>query len=144
MSILKTLWNIIQSFFSLPAWVIIWIVVFLIPANFAGFWFLELPSGIWIAGLGAGSILFNLILVWLNKGFSKALALPHLVCWIPLCIYLWMRISAGSAVSEAEQILMLICAIINTISLGFDVKDGWEWLRGQRDVAGFEGQPVRF
>jgi len=55
--------RIVKSMFSLPIWVIVWIGLFLIPVNFAGFWFLETTSGLAIAVMGAGAIGINLILV---------------------------------------------------------------------------------
>lgn len=135
--------RIVKSYFSLPVWVIVWMSAFLIPVNFAGFWFIDTTTGFWIALLGAGAILINIVLVLINGGLSKVLAIPHVVCWVPLEIILLRLVitdeSAGSAWWLAVSVL-----VINGISLGFDFYDTREWWRGDRKIAGFEGEPVRF
>lgn len=134
--------RIIKSFFALPLWVIVWISVFLIPANFAGFWFLDSRIGFWIALLGAGAIILNLVPVLLNGGLSKVLAIPHLICWVPLEIILF-RLIWTEELSVGEWRLAITVLMINGISLGFDFYDTREWWRGNRKVVGFEDEPVR-
>lgn len=134
--------RIFRSFFALPLWVIIWISVFLIPANFAGFWFLDTKTGFWVALLGAGAIILNLVPVLLNGGLSKVLAIPHVICWVPLEIILF-RLILTEELSVGEWRLALIVLVINGISLGFDFYDTREWWRGNRKVAGFENEPAR-
>lgn len=134
--------RITKSFFALPLWVIVWISVFLIPANFAGFWFLDSDVGFWVALLGAGAIFLNFVPVLINGGLSKVLAIPHLVFWVPLeIILLWLLLTRD--LSDGEWWLAVIVVVINGISLGFDIYDTREWWRGNRGVVGYEDEPVR-
>lgn len=135
--------RIIKSYFSLPVWVIIWISLFLIPANFAGFLFLETISGFWIALLGAGAIILNLGFVWINGGFSKVLCVPHVLLWTPLVGLLGYRLSSAE-MSEPEYWLTIAAFLINGTSLFFDFYDLKQWRNGHRQVAGYEAEPVRF
>ena len=134
--------RILKSYFALPLWVIIWISVFLIPVNFAGFWFLGTEIGFWVATLGAGAIFLNFVPVLINGGMSKVLAIPHLVFWVPLEIILIRLVMSGN-LQGGEFWLAVTVLIINGISLGFDFYDTREWWRGNRSVVGFEDEPVR-
>ena len=136
--------RIFKSLFSMPVWVIVWMCFFLIPANLSGFFFLEFESGMWVATLGAGALFINTIILFMNGGFSKALAIPHLIFWGPLEIILLYRYFAVPDLSAAEQNFILIVAVINGVSLVFDVFDTRDWMQGKRDVEGFPGEPVRF
>ncbi len=135
--------RIVRSYFSLPVWVIVWISLFLVPANFAAFAFLDTISGLWIALLGAGAIIINLPLVWLNGGFSKVLCIPHVLFWTPLVAFLGYRL-ASADLGTGEFMLTLMAFIINGISLFFDYYDLKQWRNGNRQVAGFEADAVRF
>ena len=134
--------RIFKSFFALPVWVIIWICVFLGPANFAGFWFLDTPTGFWVTVLGAGAIFLNIVPVLLNGGASKVLAIPHVICWVPLEIILLRRLISED-LTVGEWWFAIAVVVINGISLGFDFYDTAEWWRGNRKVVGFENEPVR-
>lgn len=135
--------RIIKSYFSLPIWVIIWISVFLVPANFAGFLFLETVSGFWIALLGAGAIILNLGFVWANGGFSKVLCIPHVLFWTPLVVLLLYRL-VNVETAAPEHWLTAAVFLINGTSLFFDFYDLKQWRNGNRQVAGYEAEPVRF
>lgn len=135
--------RILKSTFSLPVWVIVWIFLFLIPANFSGLFLLNYDAGFWVALLGAGAIAINSIILLLNGGFSKVLAVPHLLLWIPLQAILLWRYFTVPDLSSFEATYILIIVIINGISIVFDFYDTWEWMKGNRDVAGFPGEPVK-
>ncbi len=134
--------RILKSTFALPVWVLVWIFVFLLPANFAGFWFLDTDVGLWVSVLGAGAIFVNLIPVLINGGVSKVLAIPHLIFWIPLEIILLRFVVAGD-LSTSEWRLAVAVLIVNGISLGFDFHDTAEWWKGNRKVVGYEDEPVK-
>lgn len=135
--------RIIKSYFSLPVWVIIWISLFLVPANFAGFYFLETTSGVWVALLGAGAIILNLGLVWINGGFSKVLCIPHVLFWTPLVFLLAYRLLYAE-MAAPEYWLTVVVFLINGVSLVFDFYDLKQWRKGNRQVAGYENEIVRF
>lgn len=134
--------RIFRSLFALPVWVIIWMLVILIPANLSGLFFLDTVSGRWIAGLGGGALAINTVLVLMNGGFSRVLAIPHVIMWGALEILLIYRIFSESMASIEFQ-LTLVVVIINGVSLIFDVIDTRRWYIGERDVIGYEGMPVR-
>lgn len=134
--------QIIKSFFALPLWVIIWIALFLVPANFAGLWFIHTATGFWVTVLGAGAIIINLGIVWVNGGFSRVLAIPHLLLWVPLQIILVKAIPALD-VASMEHMLCMTVLMINGISLLFDVTDCWRWWKGERAITGFPDHTPR-
>ena len=134
--------RIFRSLFSLPAWVIVWMLVFLIPANLAGHFMLDTESGRWIALLGAGGLLVNLVPLLVNGGFSRVLAFAHLLFWLPLEFVLLARLLTAD-MGSAELRLTLVVLVINGISLCFDVIDARRWLRGERAVFGFEEETAR-
>lgn len=136
--------RILRSNFSLPLWVILWIYLFLVPANLSGLLLLNYESGFWVAVLGAGAIAINVVILFLNGGFSKVLAISHLLLWIPLQIILFYRYFLVPNLSSFEQNYILIILAINGISIAFDIYDTKEWVKGNRDVVGFPGEPVRF
>lgn len=134
--------RIFKSAFSLPIWVQIWMFVFLIPVNMSGLFLLNYQAGFWVAVLGAGALAINTVILFLNRGFSKVLAIPHLVMWGPLQVILLARYFGAPDLNSFEQTYILVVLMVNGISLAFDVFDTLEWKRGARDVAGFPGEPV--
>jgi len=141
---ISTLARIFKSLFAMPVWVIVWMLGFLIPANLSGLFLLDYVSGFWVALLGATAIAINAVIVFANGGFSKVLAIPHLVFWAPLQVILLYRYFTVPDMSNFEQNYILVVLIINGVSLVFDIFDTKEWLRGNRDVVGLEGEPVKF
>jgi len=139
----QTFIRIFQSAFSLPVWVQIWMFLFLIPVNMSGLFLLNYESGFWVAILGASALAINTCVLFLNRGFSKVLAVPHLILWGPLQVILVLRYFTAQDLSPFEQNYILVVLVVNGISLVFDVFDTLEWKRGQRDVAGFPGEPVK-
>ena len=95
-------------------------LVFLIPANLSGLFFLDTPTGVWITVLGAGALAVNTVFVLVNGGFSRVLALPHVLLWGPLQIILAVRLVSVPA-GGTEWWLALTVFVINGISLVFDV-----------------------
>ena len=140
----KLILRILKSTFSMPVWVIVWVFLFLIPANLSGLFMLDYASGFWVSLLGAGAIAVNMVLLLINGGFSKVFAIPHLVLWIPLEIILAYRYFMVPGLDPFEETYILIVLVINAISIAFDINDTREWINGDRDVIGFPGEPVRF
>lgn len=134
--------RIVKSCFALPKWVFIWVFFILVPANFSGIFLLSYETGFWVAVLGMGGIMPNLVFLYLNGGMSKVLAIPHLIFWIPLHCILYILWATRPEMSSFEQNYLLLIASINTISLVFDFYDARQWYKGKRDVVGFEGEPV--
>ncbi len=135
--------RILKSCFALPKWVFMWIFLILVPANFSGIFFLQYETGFWVATLGAIGILVNIPIMFLNGGLSKVMAFPHLIFWIPLHFILVNHWFNTPDMNGFEQGYLIFILVINTISLLFDVNDANEWRRGNRDVVGFEGAPIK-
>ena len=124
--------DIWTSFRALPLWVQVWVMVILFPINVASLFFLNEPSGGLIAFLAIIAMLPNLpILVYL-RGFSKMLALPHVIPWAILVIIILVARPVGSSTYNSYLWVLLI---INIISLLFDIPDSIKWLKGDRAVA---------
>lgn len=121
-----------RSFRSLPAWVQIWVAFLLVPINMTAVFFLDQPSGIWIAVLAIGAMMMNLPIMVYDRGFSKLMAFPHLVPWTILVLWIAFARPAGSA---AYDTYLWVLLAINVISLGFDFPDAAKWLQGDREPA---------
>jgi hypothetical protein len=62
------------------------------------------------------------------------LSLPHLLAWIPLCVWLALQLHSGAPMPAGETALAWALLIVNLISLGFDAVDSIQWVRGDRAV----------
>ncbi len=136
MALFQRLSAIARSFFSLPRWVVVWVLLVLIPVNTASFAVLDTPTGQWAAVAWIFVIAVNTGTLFYFGGVSKSMSLPHLAAWVPLEIYLLVRLAGGemeTAGTEFRYAVLLVA--INGISLVFDVYDSYRWLRGEREVA---------
>ncbi|WP_099592662.1 hypothetical protein [Paramylibacter kogurei] len=131
---IRYLLDIWQSFRALPLWVQLWMVFILVPVNVLSSDFMLDPNG-WIiallafAGLGA-----NLVIMLVQRGFSKAMAIPHLIFWIPLLIVAYPLV--GADVDYKYGAFITVIFWVNLISILFDLRDAWQWWQGDRGVAG--------
>ena len=119
-----------QSFRRLPLWVQIWVALILIPVNLVPFvLFLQGTPG-WglIALLSVGGMALNLPIMLMERGFSRTMALPHVVLWTPLVLLLIGRLEEGGA-------LVALILLVDVVSLAFDYVDAVKWWRGDRAVA---------
>ena len=136
---LNRLLAIWRSYRSLPLWVQVWVGGILVPANAAAFALTNTPSGHWAAWAAAFVVATNVPIMWMEQGMSKLMSVPHLVAWIPLQVFLALRLTgaAGSApLEQAEFVLALMLLVVNGISLAFDALDSLKWWRGERHVPG--------
>jgi hypothetical protein len=122
-----------QSFRSLPAWVQIWVTFLLMPVNMASLYFINEPMGIWIAILANIGMMLNLPVIFYDRGFSKLMAVPHLIPWTMLVVLL---VAFRPEVNGFYQTYLSVLLAANVISLLFDYRDAVSWLRGDRTVAG--------
>ena len=129
-NLVAALWH---SFRSVPGWVQLWMVVLLVPVNMASLLFITAPLGYWIAGLANVGMILNLpVMIW-YRGFSKAMALPHLIPWTVLVVIIaFYRPDA----TGAYHIYLWILFAVNAVSLAFDYNDAVRWFKGDRQVAG--------
>ena len=93
--------DIWHSFRGLPLWVQIWVAVILIPVNLIPLFFLDQPQGVLIAALAITGMALNLPIMIAARGMSGAMALPHLLCWVPLVIIVAGMLSAADTLNPA-------------------------------------------
>jgi hypothetical protein len=133
---LLTIW---RSYRSLPLWVQVWVGGILVPANAAAFALTDTPSGQWAAWAAVFVLATNVPIMWAAQGMSKLMSVPHLVAWIPLHVFLVLRLTGAAGpmpVSKTELLLVLVLLVVNSISLGLDALDSLKWWRGDRHVPG--------
>ena len=122
--------DIWSSFRAMPAWVQIWVALLLVPINMIAIFFIDQPSGVWIAILAIGAMMLNVPVMLYDQGFSKLMAFPQLIPWSILVIWIAFARPFGS---PAYDTYLWILLITNTISLGFDIPDAVNWWKGDRE-----------
>jgi len=103
--------------------------------NICGIFFLDHPIGVWSLTLGIAGMLPNLIIMWKEKGLSKAMALPHLIPWTFLVIWLLSILTGPEPPTGTLAIYTWALVSTNTCSLIFDYLDAYKWWRGDRVTA---------
>jgi len=121
--------DIVTSYFSLPVWVQIWVALILMPINLASLAFLSEPMGGWIAFLAIIAMAPNGPLILYDRGFGKIMAIPHLLPWTILVIWI---VFARPPADGVYNTYLTALAVINTISLVFDYRDAYLWWRERR------------
>ncbi|CAD0185796.1 hypothetical protein RUESEDTHA_02696 [Ruegeria sp. THAF57] len=117
------------SFRELPLWVQFWMAFILIPVNLAPLAFVDQPQGALIAALSVTGMALNIPIMRAARGMTKAMALPHLVCWVPMLAIVIMLLMDASALSPGYVQFLMLLLVVDLISLGFDVNDSIVWLR---------------
>ena len=130
---MKLLMDIWTSFRSLPGWVQIWVAFILAPINMASLFFINEPQGILVAFLANIAMMLNMPVMLYDRGFSKLMALPHLIPWTILVALL---IFARPAATGMYDTYLWVLLGTNIISLLFDFPDAIKWWRGDRAPAG--------
>ncbi|WP_270729775.1 hypothetical protein [Shimia sp. Alg240-R146] len=110
-------------------------VVILAPVNFSPMFFLGAhPSAIWVAWLSVAGLAFNMPILMRARGFSAALAFPHLVFWLPLVVVLILRPAMFDGVSGCYATLLLVLLVVDVASLAFDGLEAVKWAKGDRAI----------
>ena len=129
-NIIMDIW---RSFRAMPGWVQLWVALILVPVNMASLLFLGEPGGLLVAVLANIGYMPNLPVMLLDRGFSKRMALPHLVPWTLLVALL---LFARPEATGGFAIYLWVLLIVDAVSLLIDYPDALKWLRGDRHVAG--------
>jgi hypothetical protein len=124
--------DIWHSFRGLPLWVQIWVAVILAPVNLMPLFFLGQPQGVLIAGLAITGMALNLPIMIAARGMSGAMALPHLLCWVPMAIVVAGMLSAAETLNPAYVRFLWLLLIVDVISLVFDVRDAAHWMSSRK------------
>ena len=129
----KDIW---RSFRSLPGWVQFWVGIILVPVNLVSIIFAAEPAGGLIAALAIGGMAPNLYFMIKERGFSRIMAIPHVLIWLPLVILIGLWLALGILPAGCFGTYLIVLFAVNVVSLGFDFVDATKWLRGDRGVAG--------
>ena len=122
-----------HSYRRLPLWVQAWVSFILVPVNAASLAFLSEPWGLWLAAMAVGAMLLNGVIMLAERGFSKLMALPHVLIWTPMLgLVLWLL---AQDIAPAYRIYLLILLAVDVVSLIFDVIDTRKWVSGDRNIA---------
>jgi len=106
----------------------------LVPVNAAAIFFVAAPLGVWVAVLAIGGLLPNLGVMIVERGFSRTMALAHLVMWPPLVtLIVWALAQDG--LGGGYRLFLLLLLVVDVVSLIFDVHDARRWLRGDKGLA---------
>lgn len=127
---------------SMKTWVKGWLF-FLNGVFLLAFAFLEDPAAKWIL---AAYVASGPLLAWFmvqQRGLTKLLGLAHLLPWIPLLVYLTLRVSSNVAgplvsvsVAPAFAVYLYVMLACLALCLSLDVWDAVRYLRGERYVLG--------
>lgn len=125
--------DILSSYRAMPLWVQLWVAVILVPVNMLSLAFITEPLGLWVALLANIAVLANLPVMLRDRGFSRAMALLHLIPWtILVALLIFARPEAGGLYATYLTVLL----VTDAVSLLFDYPDAVKYLRGDRRVAG--------
>ena len=127
---IKDIWS---SLVALPKSVIVWVFVILVPVNMASAVFIGVKGGLLVATLACMGILPNAVVMAYDRGFSKLMALSHLIFWPPLIVVIVTLLSRSSTGIFQSYLIALL--VVNVVSLAFDVIDFCKWWNGDRSAA---------
>ena len=138
MTVSQRLHRLMRSFLGLPLWVQVWMTV-LIATNLAAFWMLDTAVGFWTAVALAVMMAFAGPMMVIQAGMTRLLSIPHFV-WAPLTVYILYRLFGPEPLDRhsVEFAYAVAVLVVNGISLAFDVRESYRWLRGDREVLGVE------
>ncbi len=131
MSLVRDVWG---STLRLPRPVQLWVFVVLMPVNLAALLVVGQPWGLVVAALAVGALAINGVVMVRDRGFSLAMALPHVVLWIPLLVVIGYLLLGRDDVGGGYAAYLVVLLVVDAISLYFDVPDSRAWLKGERDT----------
>jgi len=126
--------DIWRSYRALPLWVQIWVAGILVPVNMLSLAFLGQPHAALLAVLAIGAMALNGVIMLAERGFSKAMALPHVVIWVPMVLWI-LGLQASGQVGGSFALYLWVLLTVDAISLALDLRDAVLWWQGDRAVA---------
>ena len=126
--------DVLGSAQRLPLAVQAWVFLVLMPVNLAALVVVGQPLGPLVAALAVGALAVNGVVMVLDRGFSLAMALPHVVLWVPLLGVIGYALLGRDDVGGAYAAYLVVLLVVDAVSLWFDVPDAKRWLDGQRDT----------
>jgi hypothetical protein len=129
-----TLSDAIEQINALPLGMLIWIRT-LGFINTSSIFLLRRSEARWVLAAFVFIAIVNPAMMAAGTGLVKLLGIPHLVVWIPLVAYLAVRLRSGQ--TDIRSPFGAWCAIVmlvNLISVVFDLRDGVQFVLGDRGV----------
>ena len=82
--------------------------------------------------LASSIVLAVLMLLWHSQvGYTRIVALPHILIWMPLLAYLYARRNTLASPSHVRWATMALVLTI-VVSLAFDITDAIRYILGER------------
>ena len=132
MPLIRDIW---ASYRRLPLWVQIWVGFILIPVNLLPVFWWNASFGFWVFLLSAGGMAPNLVVMAVERGFSRTMAWPHVILWPPLIVLIIYLLSANVALPASYVLVLKLVLVVDIISLVFDIPDVRKWWTGERSIA---------
>ncbi len=111
-----------------PIWIPVWVLILMIVnVSSAGFWNESLAKVIFAAFMLSAMLMMGL---YSRFGFEKILGMGHII-WLPLLVYVLMRIPAAR---DTFKGYLIVWSIFTVISLVFDVVDVWKYFTSQKST----------
>lgn len=124
-----------DSAFRMPAWVLVWLGVVLMPVNLAVLLFLGEPRAAVIAALVFAGLLPNVVLLVRDRRFTSVMGVPHTFAWVPLVlVILYTVLQRSDDMSATYEVYLYVLLVVNGLSLVADVTDTVRWSKGQVSV----------
>ncbi len=127
--------DIWASAMRLPAWVLVWVFLILVPVNTASLFYSAHPFAGAVCALAILGMFPNLAIMMAERGLSKLMSLPHLIFWTPLVVLIVWVLATQHNLTPSYQMFLWLLLGVNLISLAFDAKDFFKWVKGDRAVA---------
>lgn len=111
-----------------PIWIPVWVLALMIVnVASAGFWNQALAKVIFAAFMLSSMLMMGL---YSRFGFEKILGLGHIL-WLPLLVYVLMKIPATSGAFKGY---LVAWSILTIISLVFDAVDVWKYFANRKST----------
>ncbi len=111
-----------------PVWISVWsLILIIVNVASVGFWNESLAKVIFVTFMLSAMLIMGL---YSRFGFEKILGMGHIL-WLPLLVYVLMRIPAAS---DTFKDYLIIWSIFTVISSVFDVVDVWKYFTSQKST----------
>jgi len=107
-------------------------VLFLIPVNLVPLAYLDQPYAPLIAILSISGMALNFPIMFAARGMSKAMSVPHLLCWGPMVVVAILALTSKAELSAGYARFLVLLLIVDLISLGFDLNDAIKWTKARK------------
>lgn len=127
--------NFISDVLAQPVAIQLWVVwmiaaIFVVPALLLKYESVRCEGKVILA---SSIVLAVLMLLWYSQvGYTRILALPHILIWTPLLVYLYSRRTNLSSPSQVRRMTTVLVLTI-VVSLVFDITDVIRYVLCERE-----------